>query len=79
MSTPTVHGHKGLSMSTDNAIQRLCSGFRPLTGPSLSPLYGTTMSIHLNTSQTQECCKPQDTLKVGSHSLLGEPPRVTLR
>lgn len=43
-----------------------------LQGPLPSPLYGVAMSVHLNTSQSQECCKPQDTLKVGSHPLLGD-------
>lgn len=82
--TPTLPGHKKLSMSTNDVTVLLSSAytkpsFRPLAGPSPCPLYGVTMSIHLNTSKTQECCKPQDTLNVGSHPLLGDSPWVTPR
>lgn len=80
--TPTLPGHKKLSVSTKDAIVLLSSAyiepsFRPLAGLSPCPLYGVTMSIHLNTGKTQECCKPQDTLNLGSHPLLGDSPRVT--
>lgn len=55
-STPKLKPHRNQQSATDWAF--------PL------PYVMQSLSFHLNTSHSQKCCMPQDTLNLGSHPLL---------